>query len=311
MRINSEAMPDEYDRRVFVGLPWAIAMVERTGIPYAVASQGICLIFSGLMCVIGAQWLRDARIGWALAILPPHFVLDTSAVMNESLMLLLCMVGLWACMTTSSRFRSSIGMLVLASLAFGAAGMVRPMACFATLGAIAMLLQDRKPRQAALLAAGSLVVFAVLFALFTKVYWNPIENVKVYRDHPTAYGGEMLTWPLKSFIHAAAERGVLRPAFLYKSLYIAAAIGLSIYGLVRWRRSRDPLDAMAATWLTANTLFVACIGSHWGVDIAQRSTAWALPAALYLLRDWLPTKWYWRLAWAVLPIPLIFVTSQT
>jgi hypothetical protein len=44
--------------------------------------------------------------------------------------------------------------------------------------------------------------------------------------------------------------------------------------------------------------------------IAQRSTAWAIPAAMFLLVWMLPVKWYWRLAWACLPVPLLFAASQ-
>lgn len=308
-RINGEGMPNEYDQRMFVGLPWAIAMAQRVTHEYGWTAQGLCLVFAGLMCAAWAWYFRDTRIGWALAILPPHWVNDTSAVMNESLMLLLCGVGIAA--STMKRAGSGAAWTAItAGVAFGAAGMVRPMACFAAAGAAAFLLVERRTQRALAVLGLSMIAFATMYGLFTWLYWNPMENVRVYRDHPVAYGGEMITWPFKSMLAEFHARGVLNPRVLYKCAYIFGGLAIGAYAIRCFVRSRHPLDALAMTWWCTNMLFVLCIGSTWGMRIAQRSTAWALPAAMYLLRPWLPVKWYWRLAWSLLPVPFLFFASQ-
>ncbi len=304
-RINGHGLPGEYDQRMFVGLPWVIAMAARTGLEPGWAAQVLCLLFAGGMCMAWAAFFRDTRIGWAMAILPPHWVNDTSAVMNESLMLLLCCAGMAA-----ARSRAGWWAVALSGLVFGAAGMVRPMACFATAGAMAMLWFDGRQARAVWIGAASAIGFAALYASFTVLYWNPMENVRVYHDHPTAYGGEMITWPLKSMIAEFQQRGLLHPAVIYKAGYIVAGMAIAIYSVWRLVKTRQPMDAMACVWWTTNMLFVLCIGSHWGMRIAQRSTAWALPAAMFLLVFWLPVRWYWRLVWACLPVPLLFFASQ-
>jgi hypothetical protein len=139
-----------------------------------------------------------------------------------------------------------------------------------------------------------------------------MENVRVYQTHPAAYGeGGMFTYPFGSAVRDISERGVLHHAVLYKLAYLTGAIAISGCAVWRYVRTRSPLDAMAATWLATNTLFALCIGSVWGMRIAQRSTAWAIPAALFVLAWTLPVRWYWRIAWCCLPVPLMYVASQT
>lgn len=304
-RINGDGMPNAYDQRVFVGFPWAIAMTHRLGVPYHAAAAGLGLILPGLLCAAAAHWLRDKRIGWAMAVLPPHWVLDTSAVMNESLMLLLCVLAMVVLR------RQPWWGVAGAAILFAAAGMVRPMACFATLGAIALLLQAWRPWRATALAIGTLAALAMMFLAFKHFYWNPADNARAYDTQQLAYNGQVFTYPFGSFVEMAKTRGVLRPAFIYKAGYLLAAVAIAILGLVVWARSKRPLDAWAAAWWGSNTIFVACIGSHWGVDIAQRSTMWAAPAAFWIVRDWLPERWWTRLAWALLPVPWVFLTSQS
>ena len=320
VRINGGPLPSAYDQRVFVGLPWVIAMAHRAGLPYGAAAQGLCLLFSGGLCIGVARWLNDSRIGWGLALLPPHWVLDSSAVMNESLMLWLCVSGLCVAGGLNGRVnqvtaprdgRVEWGRMIGAAILLAAAGMVRPMACFAVAGGGVMLLQKRRPREAVILLLATAVVLAGLFAAFRYAYWNPLENARVYQTDPGAYNGQTLTWPFGSFVQTARARGALHANYLYKLIYVLAGIGVAILAVRQWMTSRAPLDALAATWWTLNLAFVSCIGSHWGVDIAQRSIMWAAPAGYWALRAWLPTKWYWRLAWALLPAPFVFITSQT
>lgn len=303
-RINGgEITPREYDRRGFIGFPWVIAMVQRVTTDYGATAQTLGLVFGAAMCVIAAAWLRDVRIGWAMAILPPHFVLDTSAVLNESFMLSLCMVGLWLCQ------RGTWRNVLIASLVFGAAAAVRPMACFAVAGAIALLWEAKRPRESLAIGIGSLGAFAALMVTFTLIYWNPLDNAHVYQSNPTAYGGDLFTYPFGSFVHVIQAKGI-RFNLIYKAFYMLAAIAVAMMSIVAWKRTRAPLDAAMTAWWITNLAFATCIGSHWGVDIAHRSLAWAAPAAFYTLREWLPVKWYWRLTWAMLPVPFVFVTSQ-
>ncbi len=64
-------------------------------------------------------------------------------------------------------------------------------------------------------------------------------------------------------------------------------------------------------WWGTNFVFVLCIGSHWGMDIAQRSLMWAAPAGFWVLRDWLPTRLWSRTVWALLAFPWVYITSQS
>ena len=359
-RINGDGMPSAYDQRVFVGLPWVIAMTHKLGVPYLPAAAGIGLIVPGLMCVLAARVLHDRRIGWAMAVLPPHWVLDTAAVMNESLMLTLCFAGMLvvrkaasdplsrysggglgrgsADLANTSTFdsnstnkktpsptlprrtgrgsksplslRAAYGP-VLAALAFALAGVVRPMTCFAVAGAIAFLLQAKRPGKAVMLAIDTLVLLALLFLAFKGFYWNPLDNARTYDTQSLAYNGQVFTYPFGSFVDAFIHRGPLNKSLIYKTLHMLAAIGVFVIAFVKWKHHRRPLDAWAVTWWGTNLAFAACIGSHWGVDIAQRSVMWAAPAAYWTMRDYLPTRWSTRLAWAVLAVPWVFVTSQT
>ena len=348
-RINGDGMPSPYDQRVFVGLPWLIAMTHKLGMPYLPAAAGIGLIVPGLMCVLAARVLHDRRIGWAMAVLPPHWILDTAAVMNESLMLTLCLAAMlalrWAmagdeglrrgdaCVARHGTiadanphpqpndprggrrrrrpYKSTAFAPVLAAFAFAAAGIVRPMACFTVVGAIAMLLQAKRPRKAVMLAIDTLVLLALLFLAFKGAYWNPLDNARAYDTQALAYNGQVFTYPFGSFVDAVHTRGPLNKSVIYKTATMLVAVAVLAIAFVKWKHHRRPLDAWAVTWWGTNLAFAACIGSHWGVDIAQRSLMWAAPAAYWTLRDYLPTRWYTRLAWAALAVPWVFVTSQT
>ena len=304
-RINGDGMPSAYDQRVFVGYPWVIAIVHRVGVPYGWGAQALGWIFPGLMCAAAAAWLRDRRIGWAMAVLPPHFVLDTACVMNESLMILLCLLAM---MTLRKQAWWGIAG---AALLFAAAGVVRPMSCFAVAGALALLLQARRPGRAALLAVATLALLGGLLFAFKTAYWNPLDNAKAYNAQELAYNGRLFTYPFGSFVEVARTRSVFRPNYLYKLAYMVAAIGVLGLAVRAWWKTRRPLDAWAATWWGLNFAFVTCIGSHWGVDIAQRSLMWGAPAAFWTMRDCLPVRWWTRLAWAGVTLPWIFITTQS
>ncbi|MGC4033176.1 MAG: hypothetical protein QM754_15865 [Tepidisphaeraceae bacterium] len=232
-RINGDGMPNAYDQRVFVGFPWTIAMTHRLGVPYNAAAAILGLVLPGLLCAAAARWLRDHRIGWAMALLPPHWVLDTSAVMNESLMLLLCVLAM-----VLLRRQPWWGVAGAAML-FAAAGMVRPMACFATLGAIALLVQAMRPWRATAMAACTLASLAILFLAFRHFYWNPIDNARAYDAQQLAYNGQVFTYPFGSFVEMAKARGVFRPAFIYKAGYMVMAVAVAVAGLVVWWRRQS------------------------------------------------------------------------
>jgi hypothetical protein len=301
-RINGDGMPSDYDRRAFVGFPWMIAMLHRLGLPYGAAGLGLGLLLPGVLAAVMAVWLRDSRIGWAMAILPPHHVTDTAGVMNETSMVLLCVLA-----TALLRWRW-IGVTLAAAL-FAAAGMVRPMACFAVVGAIVLLLQSREHAKAVVLSIATLAILAALYLLFRHFYWDPLDSVRQYDAHPEAYDGHLFSYPFGSFVERVRAGGALRFNFLYKLLYLAAAFAVLALAVVAWKRSRRPLDAWALAWWSTNLAFVLCIGSHWGVDIFHRAIMWAAPAGYWTLRDYLPTHWGSRLIWALLPVALVFVIS--
>jgi hypothetical protein len=181
-----------------------------------------------------------------------------------------------------------------AGLTMGAAGSVRPMACFATIGLLVALIWQRKMRPALLVAAGSFATFAVGTAAGAAWKGNLLGNARIYRDDPRAYGGELFALPFSSLIRETFSGH--RPIGF--SIYIWCHVVLVLGAVVLLGRSarRNPsfVERSAWLWLVGNTLFILCIGSYWGYQHFPRFAILAQPALLFAWRAKLPaSRWSW------------------
>jgi hypothetical protein len=217
-----------------------------------------------------------------MALVIPDLLLSTGGIQaTEGPMLAFSTLGLLC----ATRGRPIAGGLLL-----GIAGVYRPMACFAVLGYACYALSRREYRRAVvvpLLAA--LVVAAAVLAL--KHLWgDPLKGARAYANDPTAYGGELLTWPFKSLLLTPLHQHVARPKLLLvyaHVLLVAVACVLLIRRTIDPAR-RAPLDLLSLPWLLANTAFVLCVGNVWGFHAFPRFITPAAPAMFHALRSYLP-----------------------
>ena len=76
--------------------------------------------------------------------------------------------------------------------------------------------------------------------------------------------------------------------------YVALVLVACALAVRQWRRARGSpaadVAAIAAVWLLGNTLFVLCTGSRWGFFYFDRHILAALPALLWVLREWYPRR---------------------
>jgi hypothetical protein len=297
---DSSAMT-EYDRRVFVGYPLLIAGVHLLGVPLVWAAYGIDWVSSAVAAVVSAILTRNRRLGWAMVCLTPHFLLYSSIAMTEAPLLALDLGGillaLWAIDRELPDRRRWLYPL-LGGLLLGYAGVVRPFACFAVAGVMAHALLRRNWRAAAIVAVASAGVVALAGIGLQLATGDALHNVKVYRDNPQAYDGEMFTYPFKSLIHQTLAGGVTP----FKAAYIWSYVALNLAAVAllarRWFKQRDPQlhNGLYFIWLTGNTVAILCIGSRWGFHAFHRFSGWALPAELVCFMPILPRRvWIWLL----------------
>ncbi len=280
----------EYDQRVFPGYPAMIAGLHLAGLPFHLAALGIDWLAAGLVAAMAAALFGDRRVGWAMVMLVPQYLINSTLAMSEAPMLTLTLAGL----LLARRCRSGQAGAVL-----GLAGLVRPMACFAVAGAaLSSAVEGRCRRGLALaLVAGGVFVAGWMGAAL----WSghAFENVRIYKNHPGAYAGQLFTYPFGSLISTPLHATVAAWKIPYIWAHVALtllAIGLLAVKFKRDPRSADGLDALCLPWLAGNTLFVLCIGSHWGFDHYPRFTIPALPALFFALRRGLPDRiWMWGL----------------
>jgi hypothetical protein len=297
----------EYDRRVFPGYPGLIAVAGAIGIPLPWAALGITWLSAGVAATGAAALFGDRRVGWAMVALLPHYTINSAIGMTEAPLLALCSVGLLLARGGSEDGGSGRGRAALAGMLLGSAGLVRPVACFAVLGAIAAdLVQGRRARALVLGAVAAVVVLAGFLALHA---WtgDATRGVRVYANDPGAYGGQMFVWPFKSVIFTPLYDPQVSAA---RVVYIWAHVLLTLgaIALLARRCMRRPSvapDALALTWLTGNTAFVLCIGSYWGFHHFPRFIIPAMPALFWAWRGALPDRWY---LWAPL-FAGVFVTA--
>jgi hypothetical protein len=239
-----------------------------------------------------------------MVFLLPHYVINSSLSMSEAPMLACALTALLLAVRSDRGFVGGI----VGGMILGCAALIRPMAVFAALGYIVYRLSRRQPRQAvAFTLACAVVIAAGLFGLHL-AFGDALHGMRAYASEPGAYNGNVFTWPFGSLIltplHHPAERA--------KIPYIAVHVLLVLFGCVTlWRRPGE-LSKLAATWLTANTAFVLCIGSNWGFEHFPRFTIPAQACLFLAYRHWLPSKMpAWSAAAALMMLQAVWGVANS
>jgi hypothetical protein len=278
---------DDFQGRVFPGFPAMIALAHEARIPLPAAAVGINWIAAGIAAALAAALFDDRRVGWAIAFLIPHYLMNSSLALSEAPLLAFTLTGLYL----AARRRTVAGGTLL-----GAAGLIRPMACFALAGCL--FVQIKQGRWRAGLATAGAASLLVCAGLLLLQHWrgDAWAGVRYYVYSPNAYGGHLLTWPFRSLLLVPIERHVSpwRVAYLWAHAIAAlAACALLARAFLAGGAKLDWRDALTGLWLWSNTLFALCIGSVWGFECFHRFTIPALPAMFWGLRTILPGRILW------------------
>ena len=303
--LGSNSAMTDYDRRVFPGYPALIAMVHLTGIRLPVAALLIDWCSGALVAVFAAALFRDRRIGWACVMLIPQFLINSTMAMSEAPMLALATGGL---LLARRRGGGTAGAML------GAAGLVRPVACFAVLGFAVAQGAGRKWRSALVGCVASATVVAIGIIALWLWTGDAFHGVKVYANHPSAYGGHLLAWPFQSLIEETLSPRVDLGRAIYIWTHVILVLlgcGLLAARCVVARPAVDWRDALSLPWLAGNTAFVLCIGSYWGFQHFPRFTLPALPAFFWAFHRFLPHGWYvWTALAIVIPLLCSMVATK-
>jgi hypothetical protein len=285
---RSMASLNNYETRVFPGYPAMIAVVHRLGIPLRMSALLVTWICAGIAAAVAGKVFNDARIGWAMTCLIPHYLINSSLGMSEAPMLAIVCLALLA---------SQKDQLVLAGVLFGFAGMIRPMACFALAGLLFALLREGKWKPAVAVLGTAVGMFCFEIAMVQLWTGDAMRGVHVYAQHPDAYAGHMFAWPFQSLLTTPGHDGASVGRIIYIWIHVIItllACGMSADRALRAGRSR-PRDAVSFVWLVGNTAFILCIGGVWGFRHFHRFTIPAAPAMFWTLRNLLPRSQRWWL----------------
>ena len=288
----------EYDRRVFPGYPALIAIAHCLGLSFSVAAVSVDWLSAGIATGAALALFRDLRVGLAMVYLVPHYLTNSSLAMSEAPMLAFALVGLLLVLRRR--------MYLVGGALLGFACLIRPMACFAVIGAIVALVMQRESRRALLTGVGWALVLAAGIAFVSWFSSDVFQSLRIYRDSPRAYGGHLFEWPFYSLITTPAREHVSAGFVTYIYAHVAIVLFACAMISVRlvWHGSaahdspaRTSLDALACTWLIGNTLFQLCIGSTWGFRHFARFAIPAQPALFWALCPMLPRRmWPWLIS---------------
>ena len=330
--LDRTAMVAHLDRRVFIGYPALIAAAGLARVPLPIAALVISWLASAIVATTAARLFAERRIGWALVFFPPSFLIFSSLVMSEASMLALIGVGLYWIIRRQ--------WYAAGAIALGFAGLIRPVACFAVAGVLAVLvhrwLRERsevrrihkvrpffattmgsEQRRAAILV--TLVSGGVVAAGFWALHaWrgDALEGVKIYASSQDTFAGQVLSWPFASLIMTPFNTAVP----LWKVGYVWSYVLFVLVGcLLAARRLRSSrlseafdLSLLAAVWLFSNTVFVLCTGSVWGFRYFDRHILAAVPALLWAYTDVYPKRWpLWLVLGALFTVQGFFALLAT
>lgn len=302
----------DYDRRVFPGYPALIALAHLTGLSFPLAALLVDWICAGLAAAFARLLFGDARIGWAMVLLLPHYLGNSTLAMSEAPLLAFTLGGLLLAMND----RAVAGGVMLALASF-----IRPMACFAIAGLVASLLMDRRYRQTLIIAVSGIVVMGLGFAALHYFTGDALRGIRIYRESPRAYTGQIFEWPFHALLTVPRREHVGWGFVVY--IYAHVLVVLAGCGMIGWKvlggRIEDTgkqgtraLDRIALVWLVGNTVFQLCIGSTWGF---RHFTRFAIPsqaALFWALCPVLPkVRWPWWVAAAglsVLGVASVYLT---
>jgi hypothetical protein len=188
------------DWRVFIGYPALIASVAWLGVPMHLAALGLNWVAAAISATLTATLLRDRRLGWAMATLTPSYLAYSTMAMREATLLALTLAGL----VIARRHRHVLGGVVLA-----AAVLVRPMACFAVLGALFQKSREnwRSARTVAIAATSATCLGLLLYHRWSG---KALQNIQIYASDKRAYAGQLFTWPFASLITTPLRTGVAK-----------------------------------------------------------------------------------------------------
>ncbi len=302
MRGDTSHLTD-FDRRTFPGYSVFIAVVSKVGIPLVPAAMAIPWICAAIAAAAAAVLFGDRRIGYAMAVLTPHYLSYSSMPMSESSLLAFLMVGMLVggC--------GSLPAVFFGALLIGFSGVIRPMSCFGAAGYITYEFFRGRRLHAIVAAVGAGAVVAASVILMHLWTGDALHGVHVYVSDPKAYNGQLLTWPFHSLI-ATPFRVDLPYLKRAKILYVWIHVIVTLSGcaivvgrVLRAKREDRPphaLDVLSIPWLVGNTLFVLCVGDKWGFFAFARFIVPALPALFWAYRNYLPSRWW---AWVLIALP--------
>ena len=319
----AELAAHPYYRRLFPGYPALIAALAAAGMPEPAAALLPSWLAAPAVAVLAALVFGDRRVGWAMAALTPAYVFSGSLICTEALCLLLSLAGI-GLLARGGRGGGGgggsggggsggggAGRAVAAGIAFGAGGLFRPVAAFAMLGAAAReLALGRRRTAAALVLAAGVAVASGLAAVGWR-FGDPLMSLHEYAGDPGAYGGELFTWPFKALATVPSTTPVAAWKLAYVAVHVLAVLAGCAWAVREWRRAASAdqrgIAALAAVWLTGNTLYVLCIGNVWGFHDFPRFIVPALPALFWALRGLLPRR---PAVWAAIGVASVALSLE-
>ena len=273
-----------FDRRVFVGFPALIAGVSMLGVSVQVAGLALTWLATAVTGVLTAILYDDRRMGWAMVMLTPSYLMYTTTVMSEGVLLAFTVAGL----VLVYRARPARGGFLL-----GCAGLIRPMACFAVIGAAMERLRVKR-RTAVTVCVTSAAVVGVGLLLLQIWTGDATQNVRIYASDEKAYAGQLFALPFESLVMTPIKWHVPLWKVAYIWTYVTVALIACVLVVRRALASADADERAVARfnapWLVGNTIFVLCIGYIWGFHEFHRFIVPALPPLLWVFRDYYPRR---------------------
>lgn len=286
-------------KRLFPLCPALIGLLHRAGVPLVWSSLLPNWIMVGFVAAGYAALFEDRRVGWAMALLTPSYLLNSTLISTETTSLLLVLLAIVLGMRRHH---------IWAGIIFGLAGLARPVAVFAALGYFIYAMAHNRWRGALVVTLCAMAIFSIGAALVYLRFHVEWLGFCIYAGHEQAYAGQLLTWPFNSLMHTPLDYPVARWKIVYVWLHVAAALftcGVMLRQVMKERPSAQrAFTWMMAAWLCANTLFVLCLGDRWGFHEFHRFIVPALPPAFWAVRFLLPHGRGW---WLWLPIAAVSI----